>query len=539
MKLKKIQKRDILILGIVALLSLIISFSFYGKNLNAEMGIIDDHMLITRGCFHNPKRVIGHFISAPEFHTFNGSNKRFRVIYWLINDTEAMLFTTHVWIGYLINILVFAFFIFTIFYITYNTTRNTYLSTAFTLFSISQFHYLSHIFTRLGTAETWGILGTSLYSLGLLFIIQLLKRRPKYISNIFPYLLFVAGGVIAIGSKENFGILIVPTTFLILLHWIYKVKLSRINIVLLVVLVLFNIYQLFYVLLIQMFAGVDLYQNNLSFSFRIKTLLKGIAHSSYSISFFIIAVIILLLLLIYFLFFKQFWNKRKEQLLAIGILDITFVSIFLFNLYVYQGRFITCHRYGYPMVLVWQLMILLFVYLIYLSLKQILRKEQYFNLFLVLLIGFILGNEFPSAYKYANDLSHRNVYATTEFQKALNNIIANIHDPQTPIVFETSYEWDYEPLDSVNKYLRFRGVKNPTMVKTCYSPSKRSTTIPLYNSLTSRYKFIEKHGGKGFIPLEVTKDTKNCYVILFSHDKAYFNNCKVLGKAYRIGNYPY
>ncbi len=537
MKLKKIQKRNIIIWGTVALLSLMISFSFYGENLNAEMGIIDDHMLITRGCFHNPKRVIGRFISAPEFHIFDGSNKRFRVIYWLINDTEAMLFTTHVWINYLINILVFAFFIFTIFYITYNTTCNIYLSTAFTLFSISQFHYLSHIFTRLGTAETWGILGTSLYSLGLLFIIQVLKRRPKYISNIFPYLLFVAGGVIAIGSKENFGILIVPTTFLILLHWIYKVKLSRINIVLLVVLVLFNIYQLFYVLLIQMFAGVDLYQNNLSFSFRIKTLLKGIAHSSYSISFFIIAVIILLLLLIYFLFFKQFWNKRKEQLLAIGILDITFVSIFLFNLYVYQGRFITCHRYGYPMVLVWQLMILLFVYLIYLSLKQILRKEQYFNLLFVLLIGFILGNEFPSAYKYANDLSHRNVYATTEFQKALNNIIKNIEDPYIPIIFETSYVYDAEPLGALKTYLRYYKINNSLMIKTMYDADDFKT--PLFRRLTSRYQNIEKNGGNGFTQLSLDKSSKNCYVILFSHDKAYFNNCKVLGKAYRIGNYPY
>ena len=101
--MKDIKLNDKYIIWFVVIISLMISFAFFGKNLQAKMGIIDDHIYISRGVLKNPMNVYTNFITAPELVQF-GQSSRFRVIYVLINDIETAIFGMNAIFYYLINI---------------------------------------------------------------------------------------------------------------------------------------------------------------------------------------------------------------------------------------------------------------------------------------------------------------------------------------------------------------------------------------------------------------------------------------------------
>ena len=241
----KITNKYITIIAI--LMSIGISLLFFGQNLDAQMGIIDDHIYISRGALNNPGQVINNFINATEITQF-GQNKRFRIMYMLINDVEASVFGMNALYFYIVNILVFAFFIFTIFYVTWKYL-NMKWATSFTLFVLCG-TYFAHIFTRLGTAEIWAMLGVSIYALGYSSLFKKIQQE-SYENSWREWMAMFVGPIVAIGSKENFAIMFVAVISMLIFMKHYS-KITKNAIWFSMFMLFANAYQMAYVFTMQM-----------------------------------------------------------------------------------------------------------------------------------------------------------------------------------------------------------------------------------------------------------------------------------------------
>lgn len=88
----------------------------------------------------------------------------------------------------------------------------------FTLYILTE-RYWVDIWTRLGPGETYAVFGSTLFFLGFL---SLLRERGRPKMDFYYYnklLLVLLGTLVAIGSKENFLILVFPVIYLFIVKF--------------------------------------------------------------------------------------------------------------------------------------------------------------------------------------------------------------------------------------------------------------------------------------------------------------------------------
>jgi len=522
----------------IAIFSILISFLFFGKTLNSQMGIIDDHTYFARSVLTDTSAVWKNFINAPEIKSF-GNSPRFRIIYDLINNTETLVFRTNASYWYLTNIFVFAFFIFTVFYLTYKNL-NIKWAIPFTLYVISS-SYFALIFTRLGTAEVWTILGCSIYALGFNSLYHKSKSSKTY-SEWKEWLAMILGAIIAIGSKENFAVMgVLFITIFIILKLRHKI--SFLTILSTIFLLFINCFQILDIYLTQKNNGVDYYQNNSETIYRITKVVSGLFLQEtrpYTTS---LIIFIFILILFYFLVIKT--NKKNLQFkLLISyfitplVTTLVLAAILIFNLYIYNGTLNTTNRYAFPSVLITQIQLLVisrWFYNILSRKNKLYTSILFFSIFLIS-IPVLLFKDYSNL-KYSRDMSTKNVEATNLFQNKLTEIVKlTKKNPDYPIVFSSYQPFDYEPMVSIKIYLRYSNIYNTLMVKTNYN-KEITTDNPLSKWVMDENFKFEKSGGNGFTSYGLKKDEK-CFLIDFNGTTT-DTQCENLGKIWQLGSYPY
>ncbi|NCC71089.1 hypothetical protein EOM09_05910 [bacterium] len=438
---------------IYILLSLIISFLFFGNTINSKMGIIDDHTYFASGVLSNPFTVWNNFINATEIKSF-GNIERFRIIYDLINNIETLIFRTNAIYWYLTNIFVFAFFTFTIFYLTSKNIQKPW-SFLSAIYIISK-PYFAYIFTRLGTAEVWTILGISIYSLGFNSLYHKSKNKHKY-KEWKEWLVMTIGSIICIGSKENFAFLGI---LFILMIFILKCrnKLSKISIIFSILLISINLFQITDIFISTQHQKIDFYKNSTNIKTRINETVSEVTTKEIA-PYTAVAISSTIIITFFYLINKRnkkIKNNKETFLIPLISIPILYI-IFLFNLYIYNGTFYTSHRYAFPSVITIQLTYLI-VFNFLLNLQNIFnfKFSKTTTKIIFLIICFFLLKKIYLTYKTCKTISIANVNVTNEFQNNLKEIIEKIKEhPDNIIIFSSYNPYDFELLDSSKIYLRY------------------------------------------------------------------------------------
>jgi len=482
--------------------------------------------------------VWSNFKKSEEIVNF-GNSDRFRIIYKLINDIELKVFNLDVSYFYLTNIIVFAIFLFGVFYIT-QANLDYRWAILFTLFVSSQ-KYLVHIFTRLGTAEVWTILGTSVYFLGVSSIYRKSLKEDAQSSTWKEVLAMLIGAIITIGSKENFAIMGI---FVVSLYIFLKIrkKVTPFFTASSIMILLFNLYQVLHIYLTHSSKGVDVYANDVSLLHRFLTLLSGAfsgearMYTLFFITFFISIVIG------YIFTAKKRLEKIKDIVYQNRWVNYLFIGailfvVYIFNLYVYNGLLYPVHRYAFPSILVLQIISLIWlIWLIDFSIiLNFFKKEKFLIRFQLFIFGALMVALFLNGI-YAREASFVTVARTNYFNNNLERIMNTVkQEPESVIILSVYNVSDAEPVVSTAEYLRFYGVKNPIMVKGFYKIS--SNFSPIEIAIERVVSSWESFGAK-YISAYNLQDDNKCFNINFSGTEDYIH-CENLGRIWQQGEFKY
>jgi hypothetical protein len=270
----------------------------------------------------------------------------------------------------------------------------------------------------------------------------------------------LVGGLTAIGSKENFTILIFGAVACLLVLSVFA-KHPRLLITAYAVVLIWGAVVLYYVYKGELSRGVDLY--NVSISQRISLISRSLFE--FNIPGVLLALYVGSILLAFVV------NRQSKRRLVTNVtllLVVAGVQLYLVLarafLYVfYNGAVVRADRYAFPYASIPTLSLMLLLGLL-MELDvtgvwgQVARKNigsvAACGLVAVLLLGTGVSGSRAAAARYTE--------ATLSFKSGLERAEAALRpDPTKPLLFRSFAPSDMESLASVAKYLRVAGIRNP------------------------------------------------------------------------------
>jgi hypothetical protein len=202
---------------VIAFLSVATAFALLGVQLKADLWIIDDHALIgyaqllgrDRGPAAAVLRVPGVLAGHPEFGQW-GVGKRYRPVFvgYRVLGVALWGLNPHAW--YVASTLMFAAFLTGMAWVLDRLTGG--VIAALMLAYLLTHEYWGDVWGRLAPSEQYASVGVGLFLVGSYLAVERL-RAPLGGLGAAAYLLAV-GSMIAMGSKENFIIMMVPLILL-------------------------------------------------------------------------------------------------------------------------------------------------------------------------------------------------------------------------------------------------------------------------------------------------------------------------------------
>jgi hypothetical protein len=444
--------------------SFLLVYYLFGANLNAKWWFIDDHeIMMFLGEDMNLKvgEIPKTLLEKTEVGDF-GSYERFRPSYYTLRLIETSIWGNNPGIWYLSRIIILTLFLSILWYLVWQYTDFT-KGFLFILLILSA-SYWTDVISRLGPAETYCVLGLGLYLLGLYFEYRRCSssKKEKDKTYIYNLILITIGAVIAIGSKENFIVLLFPTALLVL-YAIYKRKMNVGLLLSTIIMVSYGAFVMSSVLIALSKTNTDIYGSNIQTK---ELILMTLRYIPYVLDLFWIKWVIILTTISSLIIFKI---KGRVKLKAYGNKLIVFYSslIFLLGLYLsqyffYKGAWSTGMRYDFPGMLYYPFYLLSLYLLIrytleILEVKKIIQEQIYM---LIIVLTFI--NVSPIQYRdYFRAYTEDNVNRTRIYSETIESIVARSKENSNQAIFFESYSvWDYELLVSVNRFLRAKGVTN-------------------------------------------------------------------------------
>ncbi len=244
-----------------------VSFYIFGPNLDANWWIVDDHEIMS---YSYPKplgfsNIIPTLLTKTEINP-DSIYTRYRPLYYLFRLIETRLWGEVGPSGwYLLRLSVFFMFI-CILYLFFSNFNGRLMGFLLALM-VTTFTFWSDVLSRLGPAEFYGIIGFSIFLIGIL----LLLRKNE---SVLSWLMMALGVVTLVGSKENLGIFILPFGLILILYLIQKPKQKLFPIVTFLISVAWCIWVYSNILFrIKLNNGLDFYENSLSITDRVTSLL--------------------------------------------------------------------------------------------------------------------------------------------------------------------------------------------------------------------------------------------------------------------------
>lgn len=466
-------------------------FGFYlwGENLGAWWWIIDDHEIVNLiGDGLSPFQVWDRFASSAVLgQVIPFAGLRFRPMFWIFQYLEGAFWGAQPMLWYFFRMSVFIL-VCVVCYRLLKPLLGTLNSVLFTLV-LATFSFWGDIFTRLGPAENYALLGVTGYALAYVALLRHYRVDPPSPSRwVYAYwILLGASAVIAMGAKENFMWLLLPNAALFG-YLIVKRQFSIVGFLVLALSTGFGMLSLATVFLANTTTGIDTYGNSARLSDRLGNTLGAFQRNIVGLPALAALGGVLLVLAIGAIILYRAGDRAGLARLGGGVLIGALVAgglaaVYVSQLYFYNGELPTNSRYDLPALLIPSFVGLIGVLLILLTLQLTIKQPFYVALakmaFTLSLAAIVIVTGFTAA----RSASHANFERTRLFRAELAKIesVAKTN-PQVALVLDTHAGWDYEASVSVVRFLRHSGVENPIFLR--YTNDERlDSNIPLQKRL--------------------------------------------------------
>jgi len=523
---RMLQKYSVLL---VLLFSFLIVLGLFGRTLAAEWNVIDDHeiMFFLGPDGKLPPGEVFETLSLTEVGNF-GLQERFRPSYYFLRIVECAFCGANptywhaarlvfLWLGMsLVWILI--------------APRLGWLGGGIFCAYILTFPYWVDIIGKLGAGESYAVFGLPLYLWGIASAFQKDATQTKYI---LACLFIFLGSVICIGSKENFLLLIIPSTFVA-----WKAFKTRKHFLFLSALgsVAFAFFVAGAVVFLIFRSGTDVYSNSISPLARLDTLLNSMfsEHNFLSIAIlFSLTVALGVVLLI-----RGISTEIRKTVLQTMLWLLILLAIYVSQLIFYNGVWPIGNRYDFPGMLY----IPATIYLLYNLADNIpsgginIKLPRY--IVRTIFIGALFLAVLTKGYTRTTLMLEEIVKTTKEFTSRLSEMSATLKEKQDyALVIDSVSVWDYEAIFSYERFLRATGVENPIFLRIhCYSPE--TSAEGLENSLALHLAEISAQGNNIFLPVSRLSDYENrCFSLDMSNST--FVECSTSESVFAVAKCPF
>lgn len=461
------HRRERLVVGFMW--SLLVTTILIGKNLGAEWSIIDDHEIaVTLGPGQQLSfRALGSLLAA---HREVGSPTldwtRYRPSYYALRFFECYLWGDRPALWYLCRCVLFGVSA-AIFGNLLARWLGSMLASLLALASLT-YSFWADIFSRLGPAEIYAVVGVALFVQGLA---ALCSRKYVAVSASW-WLLLTAGALLAMGSKENF-LLLLPCTWLLAASLWRRRQLRWFGGVCLLLITTYGLFIGLVVFAKLRHTQVDVYQASVAPQDRASLLKPAVetfvSRAEGELLIWGGAVTFAITLCAFLL---RPANRRLRSMLIRALLAaagaiLLFVSQYVF----YNGDWPNDRRYDFPGLLVYPFLAGVELWLLLGALRSMrissASRRAVYGWALAGLTWLILDQGFP----LAEQVSH-NVAQTLWFSNALDRLVRRLNaEPARPLVLISHRAWDYEPVLSLKRFLYARQIQNPIFLRLTYSPA--------------------------------------------------------------------
>lgn len=518
------EKKKYLLLFTMILFSFLLSFYSFGENFGAKWGPIDDHEIMM---FLDEDRKLGineipeMLIEKTEVGDY-GSYERYRPSYYFIRLVETSLWGDNPMLWYIARILILTSFLSILWYLTSKSVG--YVKAFFFIIVILSASYWAELISRLGPAETYAVLGVGLFLLAVYKLLLMYKENNKLLGNthLLYLILMTTGALIAIGSKENLIIILIPTVFIVF----YAILKGRMNIGLFVssiAIILYGVFVMSSVFIAISKTNTDIYGNSIGIRELIDMTLN---HIPFVLKLFWMKWVIVSTTIFSLVVYKaKGFSKLKQyikKLASFYFATFTLIGLYLSQFFFYKGDWPTNIRYDFPGLLYFPFYLLVLFLLIKATLEILNIKknvqENIYSVLIVLVFILISPMQYFDSFK---TYTKGNVAGTNAYTQTVENIVdISIQNPSKPIFFESYSVWDHELLVSVNRFLRTHGVKNRIYINV-NNYSVESFTDPPQKSLAKEITSVSEIGGslagESFIERQVVVPKEpGCITLNFS-----------------------
>lgn len=498
-------------LVIIIGLSAGLTYYLFGENLHAEFGIIDDYQIVEYIGPDNTmsvSEIVPLLLKTEVGHP--GEFPRYRPSYFAVRIIETFFWGESPFLWYFARLIMSILFASCLWYLLQDYIG--FIPAGLFVLYIFTYSFWADIFTRLGPAEAYIVLGITLFALGFHFLIQRERRTTKG-WVVVSWTLVTLGIVLAIGSKENALVLVLPCIILWLQTFIQKrgrwIGFLNVSLIL-----FYAIFITWAIVIALKRTGVTIYAQSVSFSSRWEVLLAALKTKDSVLM--LAGTVVVGGLFCYFHFVK---SDKKLRQLSFNALAIIVGCYFLFvtQFFFYNGSWPIGNRYDFPGLLYRPVFYLTLVWLFVRSMQAAGVNR---NVYLGLVAGFSVGLALiiaPGRLIQTREATRRNVQYTQAFKSQYDGVVEKLKaNPDWALVIESHSVRDYEPIYGWAKYLAAHGVTNQIFLR-MHDYSSETAVSDLDKILTEGLEKTAREGRRGISPLHELEEYRNkCFSLQLS-----------------------
>jgi hypothetical protein len=490
-------------------------FVIFGSTIFFKFNIIYDHHVVS---LLGPDKYLGFedFIKYINKIILQIQGFYMRVIlthFWL--PFETIIFQDNPSFFYLSRIVIISTFFVTLFFLSSNLIGN-YFSLILTTLFISSYS-IADISTRILTSEIVSIIALIFLFPTIFKFIRLNNFHNYKINltkiNIFIYFIFFN---ILILSKESFTPFIIFSFLIVYLYLNRKIENSLFLITNLLIILIF----ILYCALVFGFINKNLeLVSSGSLSGILDFDLKNCIRIIYKFSkyFFVNYAIHIL---IFFYIFAKYRNTIK--LTRFYIISFVSISFIFFQFVIYNGDLPSNIRYDFILDLLFYFNSLFFLHFLKRN-NFYFFKSKIVSIFFIFLLSLLISkiSILQNTYKNVQEKKNDTIY----FNQTIKNIKElSLSSPNLEILVIATNVWDYEPISSIYKFLKYENINNEIFLKLAFNKDniKNKTELIFYDRLND-VSFQKDHLNAwsenpgidwGYSNLKKFSDSKKCIEII-------------------------
>jgi hypothetical protein len=493
---------------IIVIMTAIMVFVLFGKNLQARWGPIDDHEIMSYlgtdqrlSLTEIPKILAGSETGNP------GKSLRYRPMYQTLRLVETATWGNNAHLWYIFRLVILVTALALLWYLLEPITG--IIPSGLVIVYLLTYQMWADMFSRLGPSETYTVLALAVYAWGYSRLFKQVQNKKGL--ETLPIIAWALGTFICVGAKENFALLLIPN-LLLGLYILYRRNSNKIFTTSFIVTTAWTIFVAAAFVIAVATAGTDVYGSSVGAISRLSVINTGMRHVQSK-------TIILTTMIAAFFLFVQFWVGKvksdlfKSTLLFIG-LCLVYEAIFISQFVFYNADWPNHSRYDFPGVLI----IPFFYGTLLLFVKKILDTYKVeptvvlglkYGALLGLIFVIIMRGYVAIQVRIEQNAQKTQAY-TAQIEKLAKLLVTN---PDKVVIIVSGNPWDYEPIYAYSQFLRAYGVTNTMYLKLeNYSPATVANGIE--KRLATELQTMQLNGGWGYEPLPENLD--NCYSILLT-----------------------